>query len=307
MSGGAWAGIAQGGGTIIDSILDLGSNEANRNLVRHQNQLQERLYYDNKQHQERLQKEFAKNSIQWKADDATKAGLNPLYALGSGSSYSPAPMAVMGGGQPNTLSSTLGQNISRAFSAHKTEHQKQMEAMSLTNAKLDIDGKALDNQIRAQKLKTLQLGSPSMPPNNTTPGADNFIPGQGNSGVLVKPKERASSQKGRLAQEAGWVPDVGYSRTDTGLTPVVPNSLSESLEDDIIGKALWRLRNQIAPNFTGLGKPSKSQLPKWADDWTWNGTKQEWQPVKGKGSFPMKKWNKFWRKKGSQAYDYFYK
>lgn len=37
----------------------------------------------------RLQKEFAQNSRQWAVEDAKKAGLHPLYALGGGTTYTP--------------------------------------------------------------------------------------------------------------------------------------------------------------------------------------------------------------------------
>ena len=42
----------------------------------------------------RRQKEFAQNTIQWKVADAKKAGLHPLYAMGSGSAnYQPTFMS----------------------------------------------------------------------------------------------------------------------------------------------------------------------------------------------------------------------
>lgn len=220
-----------------------------------------------------LQKEFAKMGVQWKVEDAKKAGIHPLYALGA-NTMSFSPVSV-GSSTPNLSPDTsmsdavgsMGQNISRAMAATQTKEQRAMNALQLEN-------QALQNE--ELRLRIRQNTNPNPP----FPGSDsgNFMPGQGDSPlVLVKPKERAASAKGRPAQEAGWVPDVGYSRTDTGLTPVVPSSLSESLEDDIIGKAMWRVRNQLLPNF-GEGKPPKSMLPQGASDWSYSFWRQEWQP-----------------------------
>lgn len=226
------------------------------------------------------QEEFAKNGIRWKVEDARRAGIHPLAALGaSGASYS--PVGYDSGG-PDTSKSdfaaSMGQNITRAISSTRTGEEKEMASLQLANARANLDGQVIDNQIRLSQLRQMNnTGSPNFP------GSDNFVPGQGNSGLVKeKPLERTVSAPGRPAQEAGWRPDVAYSRTDTGLTPVVPESLSESLEDDLVGKLMWRMRNQLVPNFTGRGAPAKSQLPKGADNWEWSHSSQEWQPIKGR-------------------------
>lgn len=220
-----------------------------------------------------MQKEFAQNSIRWKVEDARKAGIAPLAALGA-QTTSFAPSVVGDTSFGDSLSSA-SQNITRAMNVAKTEPEKQMAALHLAGAKLDLEGKEIENAIKAQQLNQMALHSPGMP----MAGSDNFIPGQGNSGLVrEKPLERTVSAPGRPAQEAGWRPDVSYSRTDTGLTPMVPTSLSESLEDDIIGKFLWRIRNQVAPNIDESGAPPKNMLPPGYDTWNWSHRKQEWQP-----------------------------
>lgn len=238
---------------------------------------------------------FAQNAIRWRVADAKAAGLHPLAALGAQtSSFSPVSV---GDSPQNTAPSDgefigrMGQNLGRAISSVATAEEREMMSVNLATAKANLDGQLLENQAKAVQLKNLQAVGPAMP-NGMTDG--NFVPGQGNSGLVKeKPLERTVSQPGRAAQEAGWRPDVSYSRTDTGLTPMVPESLSESLEDDLVGKLMWRMRNQLMPNITGQGKPAKSQLPKGANDWHYDFWKQEWQPVRGKGSYPweqIKKW-----------------
>ena len=54
------------------------------------------------------------------------------------------------------------------------------------------------------------------------------------------------------------------------------------IEDQIIPEITWAARNQISPNFGGGVKPAKKLLPKWAKDWEWSVSKQEWQPTKNK-------------------------
>lgn len=237
-----------------------------------------------------LQREFAQNSIQWKVQDAIHAGLHPLAALGAqGTSYSPQQVGDQRDNSWGNFARSTGQNISRAISAVQSSDQRAMSQMQMESMRLDLEGKTIDNQIRASQLATMsgaQVG-PAAP----KIGSDgNFMPGQQSIPLVEEqPLKRTISQTGRAAQEAGWRPDVSYARTDTGLTPMVPESLSESLEDDIIGKAMWRWRNQVLPNVTGQGKPAMSQLPKGYSDWDYDGSAQEWRPVKNKGSYPYER------------------
>lgn len=222
----------------------------------------------------KMQHEFAKLGLRWRVEDAKAAGLHPMAALGA-SPASASPVGVFDDQGASTAESLgkMGQNISRSVHAALSTEEREINAIKIQSAKLDLEGKAIENQIKAKQLAGIGAGP-------AFPGSDNFIPGQGNSGLVrEKPLERTVSAPGRPAQEAGWRPDVAYSRTDTGLTPVVPESLSESLEDDIIGKAMWRMRNQLIPNYSpGSGKPPLSMLPKGATDWRWSPSKQEWQP-----------------------------
>lgn len=266
MAAPTWAAIAgpmamQGMGALLGHDAQKEANQINR---------------DTAAMNVKQQREFAQQGIRWKVADAKAAGLAPLAALGAQTtSFSPVHV----GESPNTALGDglmdMGQNLSRSITAQQTESEKQMTQLQLAGAKLDLQGKEIENQIKASQLKTMtQTGSPAFP------GSDNFIPGQGNSGIVkINPSERTASQPGSLHQEAGWRPDLSFARTQTGLTPVVPESLSESMEDDMIGKALWRLRNQIIPNFDNSSKPAMSQLPKGATDWNYNFWKQEWQPV----------------------------
>lgn len=228
----------------------------------------------------KLQKEFAQMGIRWRVEDAKAAGLHPLAALGaSGASYTPVSTGSVSTPSMAEFGHRMGQDISRAVSSGSTGIERQLQGLQVENAKLDLEGKSIDNQIRASQLRKLSLPSPAVPGADT----DNFIPGQPNAGLVInKPAERVVSAPGRPAQEAGWRPDVSFSRTDTGLVPMIPQGLSESLEDDFIGKLMWRARNQFLPNFSASDSvpPPSHMLPKGHKKWEWSVWKQEWQPRK---------------------------
>lgn len=244
------------------------ANEANINLAREQMA---------------AQKEYAQHGVRWRVDDAVAAGLHPLVGAGvQPSSYSPVSAHVMPEYDDRAGAlSRMGQNISRAVMATASQDERMASRLRLENMELQND------LLRAQISSINNPNNPPMP----VGGSANFVDGQGDSGVMVvKPSERTASAVGRPAQEAGWRPDVSYSRTDTGLVPVIPQGLSESMEDDFIGKLLWRMRNQVMPNVGRGGKPSKAELPRGANDWEWNKRFQEWRPV-----YHMKWDGKNWR------------
>lgn len=231
---------------------------------------------------EALQREFAQNGIRWRVEDAKAAGLHPLAALGAQtSSFSPIQVGSVTSTPdvtaPYRALGEMGQDISRAMASTQTQVEREMAQLQVAAAHTQLEGASLDNQIKQAQLSKLLGGGTTMPSGSDT---DNFIPGQGNSPLVRnKPLERVVSAPGRPAQEAGWRPDVSYSRTDTGLSPMVPESLSESLEDDVVGKLMWRIRNQLVPNITGQGSPPKGMLPKGASHWAWSHKTQEWRPA----------------------------
>lgn len=277
----SWNVIASLAGPVVQGGLDYLQGKKNREAAQDANAANIAT-----------QKEFAQNGIRWKVEDAKAAGIHPLAALGANTmSFSPSVV-----GAPDTTAGTfgeMGQNISRAISATRTEEERTLAKIQLAQAESNLEGSQIENMIKLSQLQKLSPGNPAFA------GSTNFMPGQGDSGlVTVKPKERVVSQPGAPHQEAGWVPDLGFARTATGLTPVVPESLSESLEDDVIGKLLWRLRNQVMPNVSPGGlAPPKNMLPEGYSHWEWSVKQQEWQPRKEKIRTPLlKKWPGFGHK-----------
>lgn len=83
------------------------------------------------------QKELAKNQIQWRVEDAKKAGLHPLAGLGvSSASYSPVSTNLT---SPDySFISDMGQNLNRAIMQGKTAKQRQ-QALDRETQLFDIN------------------------------------------------------------------------------------------------------------------------------------------------------------------------
>ena len=81
--------------------------------------------------QENLQREFAQNSIQWRVNDAKKAGIHPIAALGSqGISYNPSFVGGdnFGGSQASISTSTGDKEMNELNKRLLTAQVRQAEA-----------------------------------------------------------------------------------------------------------------------------------------------------------------------------------
>lgn len=94
----------------------------------------------------RLQKRFAQEGIRWKVEDARKAGIHPLYALGAQTtSFSPVSVGAVGDTSLGSGIAAAGQDLSRAVNATRTAPER-LEARAVT--RLQLEGLALDNDIK---------------------------------------------------------------------------------------------------------------------------------------------------------------
>lgn len=235
-----------------------------------------------KKQAEDLQREFAQSGVQWRVQDAIKAGIHPLAALGfQGPQASPVIVGDSDlGSDPNrNVAINMGQDFGRAMMASASREDRMLQAMNLASMRLDIEGKAIDNQIRASQLRKLQLGSPAMPSPIDQPGG---LSGQGN--FQVKPSTAISSSYKQPAQQAGAITDYGFARTsEGGYIPVPSQDVKERIEDNIFHEATHFIRNNILPNF-GAGPtppdPKEYPLPKGFTRWKWHHLKQQFLPAR---------------------------
>lgn len=224
------------------------------------------------------QKKFAQNALTWKVDDARRAGINPLVALGAQThQYSPSSTPVDG---MATAMGNIGQNLSRAVRSMETKEERAAKDLQLAALQEDVNHKKLLNQALASDIATKnQAGSPPPKPGMNSAHDGLGVPGKG---VLIKPSETTATMPGAPSQEAGIIPDIRWARSSSGgLIPVASTDVKESIEDSFIPETMHAIRNQIFPNFGAGPKPPRHLLPPGYDRWEFDRFTQEFIPKKG--------------------------
>lgn len=201
----------------------------------------------------KLQKEFAQSGIQWKVEDAKKAGVHPLAALGAQTaSFSPSYVGdtSMGQGLANA-----GQSVARSLEATSSAPDKlgrMAQSLALERGQLEND------LLRSQIAVTNSQLTPPMP----TATEPYLIPGQPGSGVTTKAMERIASAHNHPYMEAGAINELGFAQTrGGGLAPVMSKDVKDRLEEDTIGTLGWNLRNRLFPMSTPYSKKGYVYMP----------------------------------------------
>lgn len=149
------------------------------------------------QQQMDMQREFAQQGITWRVEDAKRAGLHPLAALGA-STASPSPVSV---GDLSSPLSAMGQDVSRAFKAAQgyleRERGDEKEARRLQLEKGSLENEILRQELISKRARATQGGQlgPQMPAGRKTAVV---IPGQGETVLLPQdaPEKRPHIQLG---------------------------------------------------------------------------------------------------------------
>lgn len=198
------------------------------------------------------QKEFAQHGVSWKVDDARRAGISPLAALGaSTTSFS---NVVGGEGKFGDAIGDASQDVSRAIQSTSNREQRGLQ---LAAAKLEIEGKSLDNDIkRAELASQIRKGtSPAVGPPSPVGGNRWLVDGQGDTGLvntgngLVKssPFKQTTPEPGVMHMEPGANPEVGFARgSNNAYTPIPGQQIKEQIEDSP-AEYVWFARNYILP------------------------------------------------------------
>lgn len=224
------------------------------------------------------QKEFAQNGIRWKVEDAKRAGIHPLYALGASTQgYSPTA-GYTGDFGISDAAAHLGQGYERAQQAKMTKEERDkqavrdaiqdMAALEDLNQKRRLN----DAQIRLANseifrnfaLSTNTLRNTGLPP--AMPGGlGGVIAGQGNSYATGQTTPEISSvvtsEKGTPSVQAGSPPDVRFYRTLSGGRAPLPTEDAADAMDAALGAGLqWSFRNNLVPwlaNFFPINDPHR--------------------------------------------------
>lgn len=221
-----------------------------------------------------IQRELAQKGIQYRVDDAKKAGIHPLAALGA--NISPAAPVAVGGGNVGRAISDASQNIGRAIGQTLTAREKAAATREMTKQALE-KGSLENEYLRAQIRNLNRPGLPNFP--DASPGNGMEIPGQGNgASVQTVPSTPTAWEKGKPAQEAGSHTDYAFSRGPNGQRYVVPSKdVKERIEDVWPAELAWGLRNYVR---RGKGsKPPASALPSKKHEWKWSWLEMGYVPV----------------------------
>lgn len=221
-----------------------------------------------------MQEKFARSGIQWKVEDAEKAGVHPLFALGA-QTHSFAPVGV---GTAAAHLESAGQDIGRAVAAGQPEgirmadYTRKLQDLQLTRA-------GLENELLASQIaKIRQAGTPPAPP---TVEQKWLLDGQGSVPSLIDTAamSRSASDPEKTYMEPGVINEVGFARTsDGGWAPVYSNDAKQRLEEDTLGAIGWNIRNRLGPIF-GMGlKPPNVPLEK-GKAWIYNPITQQYVQV----------------------------
>lgn len=103
-----------------------------------------------------MQREFAQNGIQWKVEDAKKAGLHPLYAIGaSTATYTPVSqdssamgnaVADAGAYLGKAIDGSIDKETRRQLEQENLEYARQQREMSMMKSGADIVNAELQNR-----------------------------------------------------------------------------------------------------------------------------------------------------------------
>jgi hypothetical protein len=224
----------------------------------------------------KLQKDFAQQGIQWKVEDAKKAGIHPLYALGAQTtSFSPVSI----GDSLGSGIASAGQDIGRAVNATSDQNTRINAASSALTA-LQLERGRLENDILKQDLasRAARLSQQINPP-FPSPGVRYLVDGQSGSGIKTNPLERTATGASGVG-EVGAIPDVGYARTNSGWAVTPSKDLQDRQEDDFIGQVAHAIRNRLLPSMGFNYSPPDMPLDK-GEMWYFNPLKQQyekWRP-----------------------------
>lgn len=182
------------------------------------------------------QREFAQHGVQWRVDDANRAGVHPLFALGA--STTPFTPSIMAEDKYSGGLQRVGQSIGNAASKALTLEQKVLAKAQLRV--LDSEANKNDAEASASRSQAMvnlrDLGSPGFPSNDPN--------------IIIDPESGARLRRHPAEQEIfendllpggnrvsrGRLTEYGWQQYDFGNGPVTlfagdPENLMSDLQD----------------------------------------------------------------------------
>lgn len=179
--------------------------------------------------------DFAQRGIRWKVEDAKKAGIHPIYALGAPTnSYSPVSFSATADNSMAAAVSGMGQDINRAIQATRTSGER-IDAYTQAVQRLTLEKGSLENQLLASQIKRLE--TQTNPP----------MPSIG-SGAFVVPEKSKPEERQPLMLDGNRI------ATDPGTSP--GNAFEDQLGDDIFSPG-------FLPNLYGMLRARYGPYQNW--------------------------------------------
>lgn len=243
------------------------------------------------------QKEFAQSGIQWKVDDAKKAGIHPLYALGANTvSYSPQSV----GGSDFSGLASAGQDVGRAIDATRSPAGK-IDAFTQSAQRLQLEGLGLDNDLKRTELASAVARARQGSPSAGIPTAATrwLLDGQGNSPSIdaqgiTRTTKREEPEPGNPAYVAGAQSGTDLVRNPQGgYSPIMSQQIAEAAESDPTAVLEWIIRNRIMSPI-GMGeRPSIPGTLPWQQvvhhNYQWQKRDRAYYPNRTYGRFNTRK------------------
>lgn len=199
----------------------------------------------------KLQMDTLRNQIQWKVEDAKKAGISPLAALGSVPySYSPASSNFTGYDYSSDFQN-IGQDLTRAIQAGGSNRQRIMDAKNAAMEgaaanKLSLEHMHLQNEyLRSQiaRMNSGQIG-PGVPEFRSESSPSAIPPGS----VLDQPSSVVVGAAGQPARQPGSLTDYQFGEAAGGRYTLSPAADIKQRIEDTPMEWTWMLRNGIVPS-----------------------------------------------------------
>lgn len=181
-----------------------------------------------------MQKEFAQNSLQWKVEDAKKAGLHPLAAVGAqGYSANPSFVGSNVGEGIASFGSKLGGAI-QADARLRAKDDAEMRKLQLENQQLQND--LLRKQVQSKTTRDVvdeilpkaTRGTDAIPNATPTKPAQLLQMPNADRNSLAKPDPTKQPSKALAVDANDWLtktkPNLEMSHAGNGILKVTPNA-----------------------------------------------------------------------------------
>lgn len=198
------------------------------------------------------QKEFAQNSLQWRAADAQKAGLSKFAALGGSSYYTPSSTTSSSFGTGEAIAAAGGA-VGQSLALYAMNSQREaVKGLKLDNALKQTQLDAANLEL--QKQKATQQRTPNMEPSNTYYGG-----AQGIGQTRLDATSEAFFGIGALPDVVNAIVQ-SYSKNE----PSMYNHVSKGLQDyNIPIEAMAYLQPRLHRTVGNVGRPEISYDPDW--------------------------------------------